>query len=59
MCYMRTSFHLLTLGHIQNQSCLSNVESRSFTIDHNGSQRSMDRVLTSSGQALFKGTDAW
>ena len=35
MCYMRTSVHLLTLGHTLNQSCLSNVESRSFTIEHN------------------------
>ena len=35
MCYMHTSVHLLTLGHILNQSCLSNVESRSFTIEHN------------------------
>ena len=36
MCYMRTSVHLLTLGHILNQSCLSNVESPSFTTEHNG-----------------------
>ena len=36
MCYMRTYVRLLTVGHILNQSCLSNLESRSFTIEHIG-----------------------